>query len=177
MAEWEVAKTQGVCAGCSESLQPKQDYYAVLVEASVERAAESSQKSQPDADGFARQDYCQACWDQLSPQVFCFWKARLPEPQEKKKLLVDDAVLLDIFERLAGAEEQSKINFRFVLALILMRKRILKYQQTEFRDGQEFWVMGQIREETIHEVFNPNLDDAQIQEVSEHLSTILRSQL
>ena len=37
--------------------------------------------------------------------------------------------------------------------------------------------MGQVREEIKHEVLNPRLDDAQIQEVSEQLSTILRSEL
>jgi len=173
MAQWEVAKTQGVCAGCNQQLQLRQDYYAALVEAT----ADSEATPQPNTEGFVRYDYCEACWSQQNPDVFCFWKAQIPEPQEKKQLLVDDAVLLDIFERLAETDDQAKINFRFVLALILMRKRILKYQQTEFRDGREFWIMGQVREQTTHEVFNPNLRDDQIQEVSEHLSTILRSEL
>jgi hypothetical protein len=101
----------------------------------------------------------------------------VPEPTEKKKLLVDDEVLLEFFERLGEASERVKINFRFVLALILMRKRILKYQQTQLRDGQEIWIMGQVREQTKHEVLNPRLDDAQIEEVSEQLSAILRSEL
>ena len=173
MAQWDVAKTQGVCAGCGQTLEPKQEYYAALVEA----AQDNHQTPQQTTNGFGRCDYCEICWEKLGPEVFCFWKTQLPEPQEKKKLLVDDAVLLDIFERLAEADEQAKINFRFVLALILMRKRILKYQQTDLRDGQEFWIMGQVREQTTHEVLNPNLDETQIQEVSEQLSSILRSQL
>lgn len=169
MAQWEVAKTLGVCAGCGEALRPKQEYCAAL----LEQAGDSG----PSPDGFERRDYCEKCWEQLKPAVFCFWKSRLPEPAEKKKLLVDDAVLLDIFERLAGTDERVKINFRFVLALILMRKRILKYQQTEYCDGQELWIMGQVREQTKHQVLNPRLDDAQIEEVSEQLSSILRSEL
>ena len=173
MAQWDVAKTQGVCAGCNQTLQPKQDYYAAL----VEDTNDNKEDSQPKADGFARCDYCQACWERLGLDVFCFWKTSFPAPQEKKRLLVDDAVLLDIFERLAEADEPAKINFRFVLALILMRKRILKYRQTECRDGQELWIMGQVREQTIHEVINPQLDDAHTQQVSEQLSTILRSEL
>ncbi len=173
MAQWDVAKTQGVCAGCNQTLQPKQDYYAAL----IEETNDSKEDSQPKADGFARCDYCETCWEHVGPDVFCFWKTYLPEPQEKKKLLVNHAVLLDIFERLAGADEPAKINFRFVLALILMRKRILKYRQTDCRDGREVWIMGQVREQTTHEVINPRLDDAHIREVSEQLSTILRSEL
>ena len=176
MAQWDVAKTQGVCAGCGQTLQPRQEYYAALMETAQDEQ-ETQDAPQQTTNGFGRCDYCDTCWEKFTPEVFCFWKTQLPEPQEKQKLLVDDAVLLDIFERLAEADEQAKINFRFVLALILMRKRILKYQQTDLRDGQEFWIMGQVREQTTHEVLNPNLDETQIQEVSEQLSSILRSQL
>ena len=173
MAQWDVAKTLGVCAGCSQTLQPRQEYYAAL----VEETGNSPEAPEQQTNGFVRRDYCDACWERFAPEVFCFWKTHLPQPQEKQRLLVDDAVLLDIFERLAGTDERAKINFRFVLALILMRKRILKYRQTDYRNGQEFWVMGQVREQTRHEVLNPNLDDAQIEEVSEQLSSILRSEL
>ena len=176
IADWEVAKTQGVCGGCGRSFEPKQEYYAALLERSQE--VEQGEKEKPQASGgFERQDYCQECWEREPPETFCFWKARVPEPTEKKKLLVDDEVLLEFFERLAQESERVKINFRFVLALILMRKRILKYQQTQLRDGQEIWIMGQVREQTKHEVLNPRLDDAQIEEVSEQLGAILRSEL
>ena len=186
IADWEVAKTQGVCAGCGQSLEPRQEYYAALVEgsgqtaqaeAAKEAAGQGKEEKPETSGGFERLDYCEQCWQRESPQAFCFWKTCVPEPAQKKKLLVDDEVLLQFFERLDQASERVKINFRFVLALILMRKRILKYQQTQLRDGQEFWIMGQLRQQTKHEVLNPRLDDAQIEEVSEQLSAILRSEL
>ena len=176
LADWEVAKTQGVCVGCGQDLEPNQEYYAVLLEGLEAPEQESQEKAQT-TGGLARQDYCQECWQQEPPQAFCFWKTRVPEPTQKQKLLVDDEVLVDLFERLAAESERAKLNFRFVLALILMRKRILKYQRTELRDGQEIWIMGQVRQQTQHEVLNPRLDDAQITEVSEQLSAILRSEL
>ncbi len=176
IADWEVAKTQGVCGGCGQGLEPGQEYYAALLE--QQEAPEQAEEEKPEASGgFERQDYCQECWERESPEAFCFWKTRVPEPAQKKKLLVDDEVLLEFFERLGEASERVKINFRFVLALILMRKRILKYERTELRHGEEFWIMGQVRQQTKHEVVNPRLDDAQIEEVSEQLSAILRSEL
>ncbi len=186
IADWEVAKTQGVCAGCGQNLEPRQEYYAALVEGSGqtaqaeagEEAAGQGQEEKPEVSGaFERLDYCEECWQRESPEAFCFWKTRVPEPAQKKKLLVDDEVLLEFFERLEQESERVKISFRFVLALILMRKRILKYERTELRDGQEIWIMGQVREQTKHEVVNPQLDDAGIEEVSEQLSAILRSEL
>ena len=198
MVEWEVAKTQGVCAGCAEGLAPGQECFAGLSEQPDEVAGqgETAQTEEPNTGdstseqpenpaaavitsmaGFERSDYCLACWEKIEPNVFCFWRTRVPRPQEKEKLLVDDEVLLTLFERLAEAQERVKVNLRFVLALILMRKRILKYERTDIQDGRELWIMGQVREQTKHEVVNPRLDEAQIQEVSEQLSAILRSEL
>ena len=181
MADWEIRKTLGQCCGTEEEFAIGQEYFAALVEESEQTAqvAEGQgQKEKSEAGaGFQRRDYCEECWQRESPQTFCFWKTSVPEPMEKKKLLVEDEVLLDFFERLERAGERAKINFRFVLALILMRKRILKYEQTQLRDGQEIWIMGQVREQTKHEVVNPRLDDAQIEEVSEQLTAILRSEL
>ena len=177
VADWEVTKTQGVCAGCGQGLQPGEVYYAALFEQLPGETQAEGKGQAVVSEAFRRSDYCPECWVGLGEKAFCFWKTRLAEPTQKKKLLVDDAVLLNFFERLSEAEEQSKINFRFVLALILMRKWILKYRQTELRDGHEVWIMGQVRETTVHEVVNPRLDDGQIEEVSEQLSCILQSEL
>ena len=178
MFEWEVARTQGVCAGCGQGLEPGQEYYAGLTEQSAQdEQGKAEAVEQTGGTGFERMDCCLNCWQELSPKVFCYWRTRVPRPAEKEKLLVDDGVLLNLFERLCEAQERVRVNLRFVLALILMRKRILKYERTDVQDGRELWIMGQVREETKHEVVNPQLDELQIQEVSEQLSSILRSEL
>ena len=162
MSEWDINKPLGQCFGTNRTIDPGEEYVGALVRTE---------------EGLQRRDFCAEYWESEKPDVFCYWKTKLPHPDQKKQLFVDDQMLMAFFERLEKETEPEKINFRFVLALILMRKRILKYQQTDIRDGQEFWIMGQVREQTIHEVLNPNLDEAQIQEVSEQLSSILRSQL
>ena len=97
--------------------------------------------------------------------MFSFWKTKIPEPSQKKKLFVDDSVLINLFERLAEEKEELKVNFRFVLSLILMRKRRLKYEDSR-RDGtREIWSMRFVRETETHDVFNPQLTEEQIQEV------------
>ena len=162
MEQWEVQRGSGSCAGTNRELMPNEEYYAALV----------------DCNGFfERRDYCQEYWLANKPEVFSFWKTVVPQPNQKKKLLVDDAVLINFFERLADETEQLRINFRFVLGLILMRKRILKYEDTK-RDGDtEVWRMRRAGTPDIHKVVNPQLDEAQIQEVSNELTSILRGEL
>ena len=158
MEQWQVQRSSGKCIGTENDLQPGQEYYAALIETEA---------------GFERRDYSIQFWEENKPEVFCYWKTRLPVKEEKKKLMVDDAVLANIFERLEKEEDRVKINFRFVLALILMRKRKLKYEDAK-RDGdKEIWQMKFVKDPKIHAVINPQLNDEQIEKVSQELSTIL----
>jgi len=97
----------------------------------------------------------------------------VPRKEEKKKLLVDDAVLVEFFERLEGQQEPERLQFRFVLALILMRKRKLAYEGSEKQDEQDVWVMRMRGTKNIHHVIDPHLDEDKIAAVSESLSTIM----
>ena len=133
MEQWQVKRTDGVCAQHDEPLEPGQEYMAALIDC---------------GDHFERKDFCLDCWAAYEPEVFSFWKTSIPMPNEKKKLFVDDGVLINFFERLADEEEPLKIHFRFVLALILMRKRLLKYEDSFKKDdGTEIWSMRFVRQQ------------------------------
>jgi hypothetical protein len=109
--------------------------------------------------------------------VFCYWKSRLPHPDQKKQIFVDDEMLMAFFERLENETEQEKVNFRFVLALILMRKRQLKYNATRVENGKEIWRLRIVGEKEIVEVINPHLDEEQVEQLSSQIGQILQTDL
>ena len=132
--------------------------------------------------------------------MFSYWKTVVPTPQQKKKLLVDDSVLMDVFTRMEGKSEPQDLRFRFVLALILMRKRLLKYEGMERRTREsrlrtpklrglrtqtlrprtaspETWRMIPRGQENPVHVVNPHLTAEQIAEVSQQLSAILAEEI
>lgn len=162
MEQWEIQRTAGVCAGTGRRLEPGEEYVAALLDRKTH---------------FERVDYSREFWQANPPEVYSFWRTRIPLPAQKKKMFVDDGVLVNFFERLAGETEPLKVNFRFVLALILMRKRLLKYEETR-RDaaGREVWKL-RLGKEDVHEVVNPELSDEQIQQVSGELSSILQADI
>jgi len=162
MEQWQVARTECLCAGSGEKLTPGTIYYASLVDA---------------GETFERKDFSEPYWDNESPEVFSYWKTVIQNPNEKKKLLVDDNVLVNLFERLETVEEAAKLNFRFVLNLILMRKRRVKYEGSYNKNDQEFWKMRLVREKKYSDVLNPNLTESEIEAVSQELSSILNSEL
>ena len=124
-----------------------------------------------------RRDFCVEYWESQNPKVYCYWKTKLPEPNQKKQLFVDDQMLMTFFERLEQETQQEKINFRFVLALILMRKRRLKYDSSEIKDGMDIWRLRVVGDNEFAEVTNPHLDEEQIEQLSSQLSQILQTEL
>ena len=62
-----------------------------------------------------------------------------------------------------------------VLALILMRKRLLKYEQTQREGDSEIWQMRLMKDRSEHSVANPRLTDDQIEDVSRQLGAILHT--
>lgn len=165
MSEWEVDKPLGQCYGTGRKIEPGEEYFGALME--IE-------------EGLQRRDYCADYWESEKPNVFCYWKSRFPRPDEKKQIFVDDNMLMAFFERLENETEQEKVNFRFVLALILMRKRLLKYDATRDEDGKEIWrlrVVGDKSADNRVEVINPHLDEEQVSQLSSQIGQILHTEV
>ena len=98
----------------------------------------------------------------------------MPPAAEAKRTFVDNEVLADFFQKLAGADEPAKVNFRFVLALMLMRKKVLIYDASAATDLGEVWTMHlKADPATPISVVRPELDEQRIAEVTEQLSMIL----
>ncbi|MEX2671571.1 MAG: hypothetical protein WD294_05610 [Phycisphaeraceae bacterium] len=111
---YDVQRPSGQCAFTGEPIQPGETYMATLVE---------------EGELFRRVDVSMAVWEQgrRPEELFSYWQTVLPEREEKKKLFVDNEVLMDLLRRLEDAQQPQRVAFRFVLALILMRKKLLRY--------------------------------------------------
>ncbi len=162
MDEWEINRPLGQCCGSGKKIGYGEEYFGALVETE---------------QGLQRRDFCVDYWEREKPNVFCYWKTKLPHPDQKKQVFVDDQMLMAFFERLAEESEQEKINFRFVLALVLMRKRRLKYDSSRTQDGKEIWCLRIVGDKQAVEVVNPHLDDEQIKQLSSQIGQILQTDL
>jgi len=143
-----------------------------------------------DGAGLLRLDFAAEAWDGGSRpeppiRVFGFWRAMVSRAGAKKRLLVDDAALVDLFEQLEGATEPRKMAFRYLLALVLVRKRLLAMEGTRpAKDGAP-GVMLVRHKGTAQpperggdgpphrEVVDPGLDRRAMEEGTEELVSIL----
>ena len=146
--DYNISRAAGQCLRCDTPLQEDQEYMAVVIE---------------NGELFERQDWCLPCWeapdrDEIA-DLFGQWRTRVPPAKPKRRLFVDDALLVNFFERLADTDEPAKLNFRFVLALVLMRKKLLIYERgVKDAAGRETWIVRLKGGDGTGEVIDPQLD-------------------
>jgi hypothetical protein len=158
MTNYQIQPITRRCAATNKELPPGSKFYTVLF----------------DRDGkFVREDYSSEAWQGPPPGAFSFWSGRVPVPAQSRQPGMDDEMLLDCFVRLHGETESGRINFRFVLALLLMRRKRLKFEQVR-RDGDlEFLQLRCARSGVRHDVLNPRLGEEEMAAVQEEVFKVL----
>jgi len=131
-----------------------------------------------EGEGLERRDFSLQAWEggHRPERLFSFWRTVVHAPHERRKILVDDDVLLDLFHRLAEDARAQREAFRFVLGLILMRKRLLRFDGRRQEGEREIWLMrprGSAPELPAIPLVNPNLSDDDVRELSAQLGEIL----
>ena len=157
--DWDIRKTAAECSVCKAPFGEGVEVCSALFDRTTE---------------FERRDYCLACWQAAGrDEVFSFWRTRVPCRDEPRRPVVDKDVVLNFFDRLEGAEEALKRNFRYVLALLLMRKKVLKFTDVERGEGGEVLVLYDKERDRECRVPNPQLTDEEIQSVTEEVGKLL----
>jgi hypothetical protein len=158
--DWEISRGSGRCATTGRELAEGECYYTALFET---------------AEAFERRDYSLEGWSGPPEGSFCYWKTRMPIKGKKPTAIaVDNTLLVNLFCRLEDDNSEMRQKFRFVLALLLMRKRLLRLDRTtRDDDGRELWHMRLLAEQSTHQVLNPQLSNEEIDRLSAQLAAIL----
>lgn len=127
-----------------------------------------------------RQDYLESAWEggaRPSPpaEVFATWRMTMPEPGKKSSPLIGNEELLDLFMQMCDRPGERAAGFRYLLALILLRKRLLRSEGVG-RDGSlRVRLATRASEEPgpVIEVADPKLDEASIAEAMEQIGAVM----
>ncbi len=172
-SNFSLGRFTAVCASTGRALAPGEPIIATLCDAPP---------GDQSGHEFLRRDFSVQAWDSgARPEgLVCFWRTTAPDSDQKRRLLVDDDTLAELFDRLEGDDRPQRLAYRWLLCLILLRKRLLRHVRVD-RDGEtETWlVQKRGMDETIPpiRVRNPKIRDEDLQELAEHLGEVMQSEL
>jgi len=157
--DYEISRASGKCAATGRTFKENEFYYAALFESPL---------------GFERRDYSLEAWSGPPENCFCYWKGRVPTREKKPNtIVIDNSILMHLFCRLEDDSSPMRQKFRFVLALLLMRKRLVRFEQAIRNEAQEYWQVRLVQEQSIQQVLNPHLSEQEIEQLSAQLTAIL----
>ncbi len=157
MSDWQIAKLQNRCASCGSQMTEGQEIRSALFDTGTE---------------FLRRDYCMACWAKGEPEgTFSSWKTKVPPKGEARPLAGDD-VLRDMFARLENAADDHKLRFRYVLALLLTRRKIFKFKHIEREEGRSWLVLSDRDTDQSIRVLDPQMSEQEIAALSEEMGQV-----
>ena len=177
--EWKIAKPGTCCAVCKSEFQPGTEYYSTLDDRPSSEGVAGAEKHA--LGDLLRNDYCLACFQTHRPaDAFYFWKAAVPlaeDSESARKNLrptMDLEHVFEFFKRLEGETAPQKIAFRYVLALILARKKILQSTgQLKDSDARRVQIYKEKGAAVEHAVIEPELSAEEIAGLSDELGAVL----
>jgi len=159
--DWEIRKRSDVCTRTQRPFREGEFFYTAIFR---------------EGEGFRREDVAEEAWaaQDGTEAPFSFWRAKfeMPPPPPPEPLAKQDAE--SMLRKLIEENSDATKNARYILALMLERKRILKPMESTDPD-----VLVYERAET-GETFlipNPRLTLAQVPEVQREVSALLGLQL
>ncbi|MGA1540158.1 MAG: hypothetical protein ACO39C_07025 [Chthoniobacterales bacterium] len=159
--DWEIRKRSDICTATQRPFAEGEFFYTAIFR---------------DGDGFRRDDLSEEAWQARpdDPQPFSFWRSKfeMPPPPPPEPLAKQDAE--SILRKLIEENSDTTKNARYILALMLERKRLLKPMESTDPDVLVYERTG------TGETFlipNPRLALSQVPEVQKEVSALLGLQL
>lgn len=155
--DWEICKRSDLCTLTQHPFEEGEFFYTALYRHD---------------NGFRREDVTEEAWNARSedPVPFSFWRSKfeMPPPPPPEPLAKQDAE--SILRRLIEENADATKNARYILALMLERKRLLKPMESS-DDAVLVYEYTQTGETFL--IPNPHLSLDQIPEVQREVSALL----
>ena len=156
--DYEIQRCTKRCHATERELEPGDVYYSVLV---------------VDDGEPCRHDYSPEAWEGPPPGAIGWWKAEIPSAKAKKKHWAPNDVMLQFFDELENQEDKQDV--RYVLSLLLVRRRVMRHDQTEQDDaGREVLVLQCPRRDETYRVTAVVPDASRVEEIQEELAQLLK---
>jgi hypothetical protein len=154
--DFEVTHCSRQCAASGRTLAPGETYFSTL---HIEEGRS------------VRRDCSAEEWRGAPEGAIAWWKAVVPRGDGSKPKLAPQDVLLNLFTELA--EQPDEADFRYVLGLLLMRRKILKLDETRRDSLGEILVLECPRRGEQYELRATTPDPMQTEQLQQRMIELL----
>lgn len=160
--DFRIGRRSAACSACSVALVPGATVSSALFK-----------ETAPAGETFVRRDFCASCFGDAARrgEPFSWWTAVLP-PAAEKKAVFDLGVAREFLLRLLREDEPERASLRYLLVLLLMRKKAVKVTDQFTRDGAEAMVLSVPPDEQVFEVPCLPIDEAEAAKLREDLGRL-----
>jgi hypothetical protein len=156
--DYEVQHSTRHCTATGREFAPGETYYSVLM---VEGA------------DLKRYDYAADAWPGPPEESVGWWKSQIPDRTANRKHWAPNDVMLQFWDELA--EQPDKQDMRYVLTLLLIRRRVFRLEEETFDPvGQELLVVYCPRRETTYQVLVVSPETERIDQIQDELAALLQ---
>lgn len=156
--EWQIPRSGQSCSHCGKQFEVDQSFIACVY---------------PQEEVLARLDFCVECVGAQPADPVGSWRAKRAAPSARKTAVIDRESLYSFFMSMTDSEDVQRRQFRFVLALLLWRQKVLKLVDTAGEGINEVWQMAEPRSGDTFTIPRPELDDTQIEQLSQQLEALI----
>ena len=161
-ANWdEIVKGRRVCAVSGRIFGEGDQYFSAIRESDA---------------GFVRTDYAPEVWETLDKSGFMsYWHGKVPTENDRRKnrLLIDTEACYQFFLGILPESGESRAVFRYLLALILVRKRVLRLDEIEKSPDGEALILYDLRAKSEYRVPVHSGSEAELSAAQEELNQLL----
>lgn len=160
---WNIRSRSHVCTHSSAPFADGETFYTALFE-------------DPKTDELVRRDFSLTSWDALRGELqpFSFWKSVYVAPHtDAKPEMVEKENAEALLRRLVEEDAPGTENTRYILAVMLERKRILKQTAKRETEDGEFLIYEQPKTGEVLIIRDPELRLDQVEAVQREVSILL----
>ena len=155
--DYEVQHSSRCCHTTGREFAAGETYYSVLV-------AEGAKLN--------RYDYAAEAWQGPPAEAVGWWKSQIPDRTTARKHWAPNDVMLNFWDELA--EQPEKQDMRYVLTLLLIRRRVFRLEEEKRDGGRELLVVYCPRREATYEVLAVAPEPPRIDQIQEELAALLQ---
>lgn len=126
-------------------------------------------------EGLRREDLCEEAWRTRLPELipFCYWKSKYEKPAEAAPETMPREGVESLLRRLSTEDEPQTLNVRYILVLMLERKRILKQIEEKPSDEGRMLIYEHVKTGEAFIVTDPMLRLDQIDAIQQDVYDLL----